>query len=88
MNESGDESGERLGYSPRNPFASPLSFTKWEVNVEVVGDPTGLVPVVKEVEWGWVQYPTSTLASTGARPVGGSQVVNKPTTRDRAKTSG
>jgi len=35
-----------------------------------VFDPTGLVPVVKEVERRWEQSP-STCASTGTRPVGG-----------------
>jgi len=34
-----------------------------------MGDPTGLAPVVKEVEWG--TPPLSTFASTGINPVGG-----------------
>jgi len=36
-------------------------------------DPTGLVPVVNEVEWFWRQRPHSTVASTDARSAGGSQ---------------
>jgi hypothetical protein len=36
-------------------------------------DPTGLVPVVNEVEWLRRQHPHSTVASTDARSAGGSQ---------------
>jgi len=39
-------------------------------------DPTGLVPVVKEVDVE-PEAPTSTLASTGSRPVGGNQVIGE-----------
>jgi len=38
-----------------------------------MGDPTGLAPVVKEVEWG--SPPLSTSASTGINPVGGVKLL-------------
>jgi hypothetical protein len=51
--------------------------TRIETKIEIVAysfiDPTGLVPVVNEVEWLRQQRPHSTVASTDARSAGGSQ---------------
>jgi len=40
-----------------------------------IGDPTGLCPVVKKVEWG-MNAPISTLDSTDSRSVGGSEGID------------
>jgi len=49
-----------------------------EIDAYAFIDPTGLVPVVNEVEWLRRPHPHSTVASADARSAGGSQAWNNP----------